>query len=220
MQASDPPDILITGFGPFPGVPRNPSGVLAARIAANRCWIRLGVNTGALIWPTAYGLVSQSITQLAGNGPKLVFMLGVAARSNCIRIEMVARNRSSLTARDVSGRAVRQRILERGAPALRRGRHGGAALMRELRMAGLRARLSFDAGRYVCNASYWWMLGALPGATRVVFVHIPLPGKAGSRRTQPRPQPAAMEKAVLALVQAEWRRGHGRGQAGLRQHRG
>lgn len=194
---------LITGFGPFPGVPRNPSGVLALAIARSPRWKRLGWRLDGEMFPTDYRVVEGRIDDLAEHPPRFVVMLGVAARSKRLRVELVAQNRSSLTARDASGKAVKRRALEPGGPMLRHGRHGGMALVRDLRAGGVPARISRDTGRYVCNASYWWMLRAMPARTRVVFVHIPLPGRAGQRRVQPRPTMPAMERAITRLVLGE-----------------
>ena len=194
---------LITGFGPFPGVPRNPSGVIARAVAASPRWRRLGWAIEGVVFPTDYRHVEARIADLGRKPPAFVLMLGVAARSRHLRIERVARNRVSMTARDVSGRKVRRRVLEPDASAIRIGRHAGVSLVRTLRGAGVPARMSQDAGRYVCNAGYWWMLGAMPRRTRVVFVHIPMPGRAGTRHREPRPALSAMIRAITALVQAE-----------------
>ena len=194
---------LMTGFGPFPGVPRNPSGLLATRIARDPRWQRLGWCITGRAFPTDYARVAAEIADLAAKPPRFVVMLGVAARSQALRVEMVARNRSSLTARDVSGRRVKRRALEAGAAATRPGRHAGPALARALRQGGVQAGISRDAGRYVCNASYWWMLGAMPRSTRVVFVHIPLPALPGRRKRDRRPGMAAMQQAVTRLVLSE-----------------
>lgn len=199
---------LITGFGPFPGVPRNPSGLLATRIARDPRWRRLGWRIKGRAFPTDYARVAAEIADLAEKPPRFVLMLGVAARSKALRVEMVARNRSSLTARDVSGWRVKRRALEAGAAASRPGRHAGPALVQALRDGGVKAGISRDAGRYVCNASYWWMLGAMQRSTRVVFVHIPLPGMPGrrkrdSRKRDTRPDMAAMQRALSRLVLSE-----------------
>lgn len=194
---------LMTGFGPFPGVPRNPSGLLATRIARDPRWQRLGWRITGRAFPTDYARVAAEIADLAAKPPRFVLMLGVAARSQALRVEMVARNRSSLTARDVSGRRVKRRALEAGAAATRPGRHAGPALVRALRQGGVQAGISRDAGRYVCNASYWWMLGAMPRSTRVVFVHIPLPALPGQWKRDRRPGMAAMQQAVTRLVLSE-----------------
>ncbi|WP_284178610.1 peptidase C15 [Rhabdaerophilum sp. SD176] len=203
MKKARPLRALVTGFGPFPGVPHNPSGVIAEAVTRSGRWARLGWQVEGVPFPTDYRVVLGWIKAFASAPPAFVIMLGVAARSQRLRVEMVARNRVSATARDVSGRKVNRRLLEPGAETIRPGRHAGAALVRDLRRAGVPARTSLDAGRYVCNAAYWWMLGAMPRETRVVFVHIPLPGKAGQRRHEPRPTLPAMIRAITALVGAE-----------------
>jgi len=57
-----------------------------------------------------------------------------------------------------------------------RGRAPFARLAAAARAAGLPARLSRDAGRYVCNYSYWRALETAeqPGGPAVVaFIHVP-----------------------------------------------
>lgn len=197
---------LITGFGPFPGVKHNPSGVVAGAVGGAGRWARLGWRIEGFAFPTDYHHVEARIAALAEDPPAFIIMLGVAARSQRLRVEKIAQNRVSATARDAAGRKVRRRVLEPGAETVRPGRHAGAVLVRDLRQAGVPARTSLDAGRYVCNAAYWWMLGAMPRETRVVFVHIPLPGRPGLRKREARPTLPAMIRAITALVQAEIRR--------------
>lgn len=196
------PRALITGFGPFPGVPRNPSGVLMRRIAGSRHWQRLGWQVDGVLFPTGYSIVSRMIADEAVTGapPAFTVMLGVAARAKWLRIEMRAKNRVSIHHRDASGSRPAAFRLERSRAVTRFGRHPGAVLVSTLRQAGVPARLSRDTGRYVCNAAYWHMLGAMPLTTEIVFVHIPMPRRGGQRQRDPRPSLAAMERALIALV--------------------
>mgnify|MGYP000411433538 CR=1 FL=1 len=78
----------------------------------------------------------------------------------------------------------------------------GKPLVEALRKAQVPARLSRDTGRYVCNASYWRMLGAMPKATEVVFIHIPLPAKHGVRKRDPRPTMDAMTRGVTGVIRS------------------
>ena len=196
------PRALITGFGPFPGVPHNPSGVLMRRIASSRRWQRLGWQVDGVLFPTGYSIVSRMIAdEAAAQGPlAFAVMLGVAARAKWLRIELRAKNRVSIHHRDASGSRPAAFRLERSRAVTRFGRHPGAVLVSTLRQAGVPARLSRDTGRYVCNAAYWHMLGAIPANTEVVFVHIPMPRRDGQRKQDPRPSLAAMERALIALV--------------------
>ncbi len=202
------PCALITGFGPFPGVPRNPSGVLMRRLASTPRWHRLGWNINGVLFPTGYSVVSRMIAEHAeaGQRPAFVVMLGVAARTKWLRVELRAKNRVSIHHRDAAGNRPATFQLEHSPAVTRLGRHPGAFLVSTLRARQVPARLSRDTGRYVCNAAYWQMLGAMPSSTEIVFVHIPMPARAGILKRDPRPTLAAMEHALVALVDAMIRR--------------
>lgn len=193
---------LITGFGPFPGVKHNPSGVLAERLGRSGIARRLGWTVETALFPTGYGVVGERIAALAraNPAPDFVLMLGVASRAKWLRVELRAKNRVSSTYRDATGRRPASRRLEAGAETTRFGRHQGAALAGALRGAGVPARVSRDTGSYVCNFAYWRMLKAMPRETSVLFVHIPLPARAGVRKRDPRPSLPAMEAALKALA--------------------
>lgn len=195
------PTFLMTGFGPFPGVPVNPSETLARRVAGAKSWGRLGWQAEVRAFRTGYGIVNAAIDDLAAKpAPAFVVMLGVAARAKWVRVELRAKNRVSVTHRDATSARPASACLKPGAEATRFGRHRGPVLVQAVRQAGAPARLSRDTGRYVCNASYWWMLGAMPKATEVVFIHIPLPAKHGVRKRDPRPTMDAMTRAITAVV--------------------
>lgn len=202
------PRALITGFGPFPGVPRNPSGILMRRVAGAGHWRRLGWDIDGVLFPTGYSIVARMISEYAevGPPPAFVVMLGVAARAKWLRVELRAKNRVSIHHRDAAGNRPAAFQLERGHAVTRFGRHPGAVLVSTLRARQVPARLSRDTGRYVCNAAYWQMLGAMPAGTEIVFVHIPMPALIGTRRHDPRPTLPGMERALAALVGAMIRR--------------
>ncbi|HRE20354.1 MAG TPA: hypothetical protein PKW21_04895, partial [Rhabdaerophilum sp.] len=129
------PHALITGFGPFPGVPHNPSGDLMRKVAAAARWQRLGWTMEGVLFPTGYSIVSRTITERAqaGPSPAFVVMLGVAARAKWLRVELRAKNRVSIHHRDASGNRPAAFQLERGSEATRFGRHPGAILVSTLR---------------------------------------------------------------------------------------
>jgi pyroglutamyl-peptidase len=186
-------DLLITGFGPFARVPRNPSGVLAHLLARS---FRRGTSK-IHVFETAYARVSQDMPRLAALTPRAVLMLGVAPRARQMQVELRAINRRAVSARDASAALPKTPVIAPGAAAFMQGRHKGMVLVQRLRSAGVAARLSRDAGRYLCNVAYWQMLEALPEA-RVVFLHIPLP-RTGQKRDK-RPGMAQMLNALRALL--------------------
>ncbi len=80
-------------------------------------------------------------------------------------------------------------------------------LLNALRGAGVPAKTSIDAGRYLCNASYFAMLDdAGPKPPLVAFVHIPMPRS--HARSDRRPTLQAMsrgltEAALVLLARAQ-----------------
>lgn len=196
---------LITGFGPFPGVPRNPSEVLAKKLAVRAGWKRLGWEMRLRAFPTRYGDVPAIIREEARIPPAFVVMLGVAAREKWVRVEKIARNRVSMTQNDEGARSPRASIIAPGAPAIRRGRHPDIMLVNALRRTHVPARTSLSAGRYVCNFAYWHMIEAMSAKTDIVFVHIPLPMDR-TRKRDPRRTIEEMERGLTALLRVMIRR--------------
>lgn len=196
--------LLVTGFGPFPRVPRNPSGVLAERIARSRRFRLRGVEVESLVLPTSYGAIDAVLRPtLARFRPDAVLLLGVAARRRAVCVERQALNRVSRLFPDASGRTGTRLAVSPRAPLVLRPRAPVGALLRAVRAGAVPARLSRDAGRYLCNASYFAVLeDAGREGPLVVFVHVPMPR--GSRPRDPRPTLIGMERAIrdAALVLA------------------
>ncbi len=161
--------ILVTGFGPFPGVPRNPSAALARAVG------RLGRNGIAgspvrvLVLPTSYAAIPALLEPALAEGPAAVVMIGVARRAKRLRVEFRALNRASRLFPDASGRMPTTMALDPQGPA-RRGAAMAARALAGLGRAGIAAVPSVDAGRYLCNASYF---RALAEPCPVLFLHIP-----------------------------------------------
>ncbi|WP_375455079.1 peptidase C15 [uncultured Methylobacterium sp.] len=195
-----PPGLLITGFGPFPGMPRNPSAALARRLGGSvRLRLALGRCLRVRVLDTTYAAIETQLAPALAERPAAVLMLGVASRAERIRVEARACNRASRFHPDASGRPSARLALDPHGPAARRSRVAGRALA-ILRRHGLAAGPSRDAGRYLCNASYF---RALAEPCPVLFVHIPPVSRTkrprdGARPARGHPDPAAQ---ALALVE-------------------
>lgn len=211
--------LMITGFGPFPGVPRNPTAVLAESLAADPRWRRLGVEARALVLETSYGAIEGALLPAMRDvRPDAVLMLGVAARRRAICLETRAVNRATRRLPDASGRLPARLAWKTGARFARSARAPVPVLAAALRAAAPGAtRTSRDAGRYLCNISYFDAL-AEPGPAGLVFVHVPMP-RTGPGRPLDRGGPGrldvarmrrALMAAALALTRAS-RRGPPRG---------
>jgi pyroglutamyl-peptidase len=201
------PQVLVTGFGPFPGVRVNPSAALAWRLARSPRLKRVGIDIAGAEFRTAYDDVGASLPPLLERAD-IVLMLGVAARRKWLSVEQRGVNHGSCTAPDVGGKAAA--LSWRGAH-IRTSRAPLASCLAALRKARLPARRSIDAGRYLCNASYYQGLTQARVGTTVLFVHVPMPSPpAGTRRRRgrrrPMPDLTAMERGlsdiVLTLVRA------------------
>ncbi len=166
------PDLLITGFGPFPGVPVNPSARLVGALAREPTWQRLGWKLRHAILPVSYGPTEEALAHLLDKRPRAILMFGVAAKRKAVSVEIVARNHASRTARDASGRLPKLASLDSG-PAILKGRAPMQRLRNMLRQAGNPVRLSQNAGPYLCNAAYRFALRNTKAKVPVVFVHIP-----------------------------------------------
>ena len=169
--------LLITGFGPFPGAPDNPSARLVARLARAR---RPALNAHVFathIFPTSYAEIDRDMPMLiAKYRPAALVMFGLAARTPFLRVERQARNRVSPLFPDAQRVAPKANVIRRHAPATLRGRAPLARLVAAARTSRVDCILSNDAGRYVCNYTYWHGLEAAArrgGPRIVVFVHVP-----------------------------------------------
>lgn len=197
------PRLLIVGFGPFPRVPRNPSGVLAKRIAAlPRLRFVLGGSPRLLVMRTAYAALSAELEPALAERPDAVLMIGLATRAKRMRVEFRARNRASRLFPDAGGRAAPRLALDPDGPAERRSPAAARALV-SLRRCGLDAAASQEAGRYLCNAAYY---RALAEGRPTLFLHIPpfprsdRPRKAGGRRPRPIEKPVKTWAEAFARV--------------------
>ncbi|SFG38830.1 peptidase C15 [Methylobacterium gossipiicola] len=188
--------LLVTGFGPFPGVPRNPSAVVARLLGIHaRRHGLAGGDVRVLILPTSYGAIPTHLFPALAEGPSAVLMLGVARRAKRVRVEFRARNRVSRLFPDASGAIAQRLTLLAGGPAERRA--GGAAkALASLRRHGIAAIPSHDAGRYLCNAAYFH---ALAEDIPVLFIHIPPLAEVGRPGPYQRDKPPA-EALAAALV--------------------
>jgi pyroglutamyl-peptidase len=169
--------VLITGFGPFPGAPFNPTEALVGRLAARRRPALAEVTRHAHVFQTSYTAVDRELPALIRqHAPDVLLMFGLAARTPYLRIEMQARNTVSVLVPDVGGRMRRARSIRASEPAAVIGSAPFQKLVDAARTARVPTRLSRNAGTYLCNYVYWRGIEAKRQNGRprvVVFVHVP-----------------------------------------------
>jgi pyroglutamyl-peptidase len=167
------PRILITGFGPFPGVAENPSAWLVETLAAQQRASRSGL--GARILTTAWEAVALMPRLYRSLQPHAVIHFGVSARAKAFHIEATAHNRVALRA-DARGALPEARTIRESAPSRYDTSFPAAKLAAHLRRSGIAARTSRSPGAYLCNFLYYHSLEwahLQRNVPLVVFVHVP-----------------------------------------------
>lgn len=205
--------VLVAGFGPFPGAPRNPSGDLALALGRMQRPGLAEVKIRTHIFPTVYAAVAKELPRLlAKYDPDAVLIFGLAGGSDRVRIETRAVNVASQIYPDAARHTPSSRKLYPKAPAELFVRPEVRRLIAAARSGGVSARLSWDAGRYVCNASLFCCLDKSRRKRRplVTFIHIPWPRVRNARRLHGK-QPSSMAlfrtgEAILRALIAETRR--------------
>ena len=167
--------LLLTGFGPFPGAPMNPSGPLI-RALKRKLRSRPGIQVDTHVFRTTYAAVDRSLPRLLERQqPDALLMFGLAMRSRGFRVETQARNRICRSP-DAAGVVPDRRKIAEGAPRTQPIRAPKATLLRAAKSGALPARLSVNAGDYLCNYLYWRALESIRRSGRPIraaFIHVP-----------------------------------------------
>jgi pyroglutamyl-peptidase len=175
--------ILITGFGPFPGAPFNPTQPLVARLLRLRRPALGEVELSGHIFPVTYKAVDRQLPDLlATRRPQALLMFGLATRTPFVRIETRARNAVTTLWPDAHHAGPRKGSIAGGADAMMFGPHT-ARLLRAALDTGIDARASRDAGSYLCNYLSWRAIEATcrdTGPRLAAFVHVPLLARDGA----------------------------------------
>jgi pyroglutamyl-peptidase len=200
MRKPPVPCVLLTGFGPFPGVSRNASGNLVRTLVHRARTVLPDYHFATAVLPTDWASAPRLVAALhTRHAPALALHFGVAATAQGFRIESQARNRCRASP-DAAGYLPPSLELEMHGPSIRLVTIGARAIAAALEISGYAASLSDDAGSYLCNAVLYRSLALTEhdGARRVGFIHIPAdPSK--SALTPARTVEGALEIIKLAL---------------------
>lgn len=168
--------ILLTGFGPFPGVTENASQRLVpklAHLAARRFSAHRVV---ARILPTEWDRAPSRLQDLyERERPKLVLHFGVSPSANGFVIETEAHN-TCKEAADASGALPRESTVVKGGPDAMTARLPVQDILDRLAAIKVPATASRDAGGYLCNAILYKSLVCAEQISEpeaVGFFHIP-----------------------------------------------
>ncbi len=193
--------ILLTGFGPFPGAPYNPTEPLVARLTQLRRPAFADVELASHIFPVTYAAVDRQLPELlARTQPDALLMFGLAARTSYLRVETRARNAVTMLWPDAANTRSRKGAITREADAMPFGPHT-ARLLRAARLTGIDARVSRDAGAYLCNYLSWRAIERVKaggGPRLAAFIHIPLLARGSAARRKGLPPRITLEQLVDA----------------------
>lgn len=177
MPATNPQraTILLTGFGPFPGVPVNATMDLVPQIAALSARAFPDVHIASEILPTDWRAAPQRLEALlAAHRPGLALHFGVSSRARGFEVEQRGRNICNGTP-DAAGAPPAAGVVLAGAPEELRVTIPVQHVVGRLRQRGIPAFVSRDAGLYLCNATLFASLMLARGAPsrRTGFIHVP-----------------------------------------------
>jgi pyroglutamyl-peptidase len=198
---SDKLRILITGFGPFPGAPFNPTQPLVKRLTQLRRPALGDVELISHIFHVTYATVDRELPELiARYRPSALLMFGLADRTAHVRIETRARNAVTTLFPDADRNRARKGSIADGAGAMMFGPHT-AKLLRAAVATGIDARASRDAGSYLCNYLSWRAIEAVGsdnGPRLAAFVHVPLLRRDGAFQRKNAAHRVTLEQLVDA----------------------
>ena len=123
------PRVLLTGFGPFPGVPVNPSGWLAETLAERWLSAEADGRVHARILPTEWEAAALIPRLCETLQPHVMIHFGVSEHANTFRIERSAHNRAAPRA-DARGALPRKSRDPRAGSPIASIRHFRRALSR------------------------------------------------------------------------------------------
>ena len=169
--------LLLTYFGPFPGVPVNPTVALAEGAQRLLTRMRPDLNVITRELPVSYDGSSTALrAALKDVQPDALISLGVAVGRDVVSLEQVAINLDSAGIEDNDGD---RRCDEPIAPGGREAYFSSLpvrASFERLRAAGEPVEISYTAGTYVCNHVFYEVHRILERQGRRIpagFVHIP-----------------------------------------------
>lgn len=192
--------LLVTGFGRFPGAPRNPTATLMHRLTRHHARLeRFGIDVTCAILPVVYADLPEQLDSLLNHShPDGVLHFGLAPRRTVFSVETRALNRRSPLRFDAGGARPARAFIAAGGAFSLHSRFPAQAITTTLEQAHIPSGLSRDAGDYLCNMALY--LSCRSGVASTGFIHVPA-------RVRPRPdampQPltlAMLERAALITI--------------------
>ncbi|MEQ1632035.1 MAG: hypothetical protein ABL997_06655 [Planctomycetota bacterium] len=164
--------VLVTGFGPFPGVTINVSETVLPALkshAMSTSWMQIDT----VVLPASYYRASLQIGRLLATGTwNMALLLGQGSASSAIELASAASNSISAQIPDTDGTRLGGELLGIGPAEVETGFNVErlAALGKE---NGINVVVTAGCGTYVCNSTFYTALLLSPTTCPVVFAHLP-----------------------------------------------
>ena len=197
----------MTAFEPFGGETVNASWEAAKKLEG---WRHGEYTAVARLIPCAYeSSVTTLIREIEALRPAALLMTGQAARRGIVCVERFAHNLDDATAPDNAGVLRRALRISRAAPDWLEATAPVGTIVRGMKAAGIPARISRNAGAFVCNHLYFGALLYLREkrlAIPALFVHLPAtpeqtPRGASGKRMTPALAAEALRFAAAQLME-------------------
>ncbi|KAM9854584.1 pyroglutamyl-peptidase 1 [Aulostomus maculatus] len=168
--------VVVTGFGPFRQYIVNPSWQLAQELKLSGLGEKTDVYTKEV--PVSYTETRRIIAEIWQTlNPKFVVHLGVARASKVVLLEQTGKN-SGYRDKDVSGFCPVSQCCVEGGPEKLDSVVNMRVVSRRFRQAGMDVIYTRDAGRYLCDFTYYCSL--YHGQGRAALIHVPSSGSLAS----------------------------------------
>ncbi|MGO8954512.1 MAG: pyroglutamyl-peptidase I [Rhodomicrobium sp.] len=194
--------VLVTGFGPFPGTPENASAAMMKALARSPAAPGIELFTGIVpvVWADARSVAREAAAEVR---PHAILHFGVSKRASGFEIETRAVNMSG-PRQDHAGYVRPGKPLDLSGQRILHATMPPYALLMALRQSGFPAQLSRNAGRYLCNALFYWSLAdARADGALVSFIHMPALGMDAGVRPLMTLEGAAAGALVLIRASAQ-----------------
>ena len=168
---TDMKKLLITAFEPFGGDPVN-SAERAVSLLPERIG---GWEIHKATIPVVFGKAAEcAVTAAEECGASAVLCIGQAGGRDAVTPEMVAINLMHASIKDNGGNQPLDTPVSDKGPAAYFSTMPVRKMAEAAAQAGVRARVSYSAGTFVCNDIYYRLLDHYAGTdVRVGFVHVP-----------------------------------------------
>ncbi len=193
--------LLVTAFEPFGGQSLNSSWEVAKALPDTvldweiyRMRIPVTFDKGTM----------QAVNDLRGVDPLAVLCLGQAAGRAAVTPELFAHNLRYAAQPDALGALPQDTPVIAGGPLALMSTLPARRMAEAIAAEGIPARLSYDAGTYVCNELFYRMLSNFDRPPfKVGFIHLPLLPEQTAEGTPDEGKPSlTLEQMTAAVVRA------------------